>query len=201
MLLIWDSSNTPLANAKQLINLPVNFICEEIVKRRIERTKRSKCSHWSARCCAASHRTPPEPSPSTTFLSPYKYWISAFGWFNFQQTHLRIWTGTTWDGKTNTEKARAPPGPLLPVLGEAAGAAHVQLGWDFTVCVMHSLLQCSHTLIHPSRGACAQQAASSSWATGMCGSAADIYCPVVMGAGLDCDSPIRFQLPTHFKAL
>lgn len=154
MLLIWDSSNTPLANAKQLINLPVNFICEEIVKRRIERTRRSKCSHWSARCCAASHRTPPEPSPSTTFLSPYKYWISAFGWFNFQQAHLRIWTGTTWDGKTNTEKARAPPGPLLPVLGEAAGAAHVQLGWDFTVCDAQPVAVLTHP--HPplQRGMC-----------------------------------------------
>lgn len=77
---------------------------------------------------------------------------------------------------------------------------------DLPVWMMHGLFQYSDTFptppsIYPTRpGICSAGSQQLLTKAVMYGNAA-VYCPVLMGAGLDRDSPIHFQLPTHFIAL
>lgn len=122
--------------------------------------------------CYFSQDTPRGAIPVNHLPFPKKdsrYWISAFGWFNIQQTHLRIWTGANWDGKTNTEKARASPRLLLPVNGWGSRICSHARWIEISLCAWCTAcfsIQTPSLLLHPSTppdGASAQQEASSSW--------------------------------------
>lgn len=92
-------------------------------------------------------------------------------------------------------------------MGEPAGAAHMLLSSRLRFHCMRDACFSIDTFptppsIYPTRwDICSAGSQQLLTKAETYGNAAEVCCPVLMGAGLDRDSPIHYQLPTNFKAL